>query len=76
MKKNVGSADRMLRGLVAVGAVAISAAIGFSSVVGIVLVVVAAIMALTAATGSCPAYSLLRVSTCPLCLPLVSQVQR
>ena len=63
MQKNLGRTDRSLRALIAVGAVAGSAVLGFSTAWGIVLPVVAAIMAMTAASGYCPIYHLLGIKT-------------
>ena len=64
MRKTVGKTDRILRGVLAVGAVVGSAVVGFSSGWGIVLLVVAGIMILTGASGYCPAYSMTGVNTC------------
>jgi len=64
MRKTVGNTDRVLRGVLAIAAVAGSGVIGFSSAWGIVLLAVAAIMAVTGASGYCPAYSLTGISTC------------
>ena len=64
MHKTVGKTDRALRGVLAIGAVVGSVVVGFSSGWGIVLLVVAAIAALTGASGYCPAYSLTGVNTC------------
>ena len=71
MVHNVGSGDRIVRIVVAVAAIGIAAAagayaVGFGSTIGIVLLVVAAIMAVTAAVGSCPLYRLVGVNTCPV----------
>ncbi|MCL6091736.1 MAG: DUF2892 domain-containing protein [Actinobacteria bacterium] len=63
MKKNMGTLDRGLRVVLAAGAVGVSAALGFSTAGGIVALVVAAVMVLTAASGYCPLYSLLHVKT-------------
>lgn len=63
MKKTVGTTDRVLRILVAAGAVAGSGVLGFSTGWGIVLLVVAAIMVVTAASSYCPLYSLLGIHT-------------
>jgi hypothetical protein len=63
MRKNVGRTDRALRVVVAAGAVAGGAVLGFSTAGGIVLLVVTAVMALTAASGYCPLYRLLRIAT-------------
>lgn len=64
MRKTVGNTDRALRGVLAIGAVVGSGVVGFSSAWGIVLLVAAAIMAVTGASGYCPAYSLTGISTC------------
>lgn len=63
MKKNMGRIDRSIRLLVAAGAVAGSGVLGFSTAGGIVLLVVAAVMAATAASGYCPIYQLLGIKT-------------
>lgn len=63
MQKNLGRTDRSLRALIAVGAVAGSAVLGFSTAWGIVLLVAAAIMAMTAASGYCPIYHLVGIKT-------------
>jgi len=63
MKKTVGTTDRVLRVVVAAGAVAGSGVLGFSTAWGIVLLAVAAIMVVTAASGYCPIYSILGIHT-------------
>lgn len=63
MKKNMGRTDRAIRALVVGGAVAGSAVLGFATAGGIALLVVAAIMAVTASGGNCPAYGLLGIRT-------------
>jgi len=63
MRITVGNTDRVLRGLLAVGAVVGSAVLGFSTGGGIALLAVAAIMVLTAASGVCPIYSVLGIDT-------------
>lgn len=65
MKKTVGTPDRVLRVVLAIGAVIGAAIVGFATIAGIVLLVVAAILALTAASRMCPLYSVLRINTCP-----------
>ncbi|MGL6279015.1 MAG: YgaP-like transmembrane domain [Gaiella sp.] len=40
--------------------------VGAGSVLGVALLALAAIMALTAVVGFCPLYPLLGISTCPL----------
>jgi hypothetical protein len=44
----------------------VSAAVGFGTVAGIVLLVVAGVMVVTAAVGFCPLYAVFGVSTCPV----------
>ncbi|HMT26300.1 MAG TPA: DUF2892 domain-containing protein [Microthrixaceae bacterium] len=66
MVHNVGSVDRIVRIVVAAAAIGIAAAVGFGSIGGVVLLVVAAIMAVTAAVGSCPLSRLVGVNTCPV----------
>jgi len=63
MRRTVGKTDRVVRGFVAIGAVIGGGILGFSTGWGIVLLVVAAVMALTGASGYCPIYSVLRVDT-------------
>jgi hypothetical protein len=65
MKKTVGSPDRVVRVVLAIGAVIGAGIVGFTAVGGIVLLAVAAIMLLTAMSSLCPLYSMLRISTRP-----------
>lgn len=67
MIKNLGQTDRLLR-LIGGIVVAIIAWIygGGWPILGPVLWIVAVVMVLTAAMGSCPAYRLFGLSTCPL----------
>ena len=64
MIRNMGALDRGLRAFV-IAPVAVVAALAFgaSTVVGIILLVVAGIMLATAATGFCPNYVWLGIST-------------
>jgi len=64
MRKTVGTTDRVIRGVVALGAVIGSGVVGFTSGWGIVLLVVAAVAAVTGASGYCPLYSLTGINTC------------
>jgi len=64
MKKNMGSADRIIRTLLAL-------VVGFlwyfdfiSGTVAIVLLVVAGIFLVTSFLGFCPLYALLHINTC------------
>lgn len=65
MKRNEGTLDRVLRVVLAVAAVAGSAALGFTSIAGIVLLAVALVLVVTAAVGFCPLYALVGINTCP-----------
>ena len=63
MKRNVGSTDKIVRAVIAVVALVVAGFAGFSSGWGIVLVIVAAIMVVTASSGYCPIYSATGIST-------------
>ncbi len=65
MTLNEGTADRVIRLVVAAAAVVFSWWAGFGSVGGIVLLVVAGIAFVTAIAGYCPTYQLLGFSTRP-----------
>ena len=65
MKKNIGSADRIVRLLLA----ALAAFLYFTNVVsgilGIVILVVGGILLLTSLAGTCPLYSLVGLNSFP-----------
>ncbi|MEI6363025.1 MAG: DUF2892 domain-containing protein [Actinomycetes bacterium] len=63
MSKNESNADRIIRVVIAIAAVLGAFAVGASSVLGIILFVVAAVMLVTAAVGFCPLYRLFGLST-------------
>lgn len=63
MNRNLGTADRVTRVVLAVGAVAWAAALGWSSTGAIVLLVLAAVLGATAAIAFCPLYRLIGLST-------------
>ncbi len=63
MHKNESDMDRVVRLVLAVAAVAGGAALGFGSVAGVVLLVLAVVLVATAAVGFCPLYRLLGLST-------------
>ena len=66
MPRNMGSIDRGLRMFVVLPvAVVLAFVIGAGTVGGIVLFVVAGIMLGSSATGFCPTYTLLGISTAP-----------
>ena len=63
MSRNVSNLDRLIRVAIAVVAVIGALVVGGSSVLGVVLLVGAAIMVVTAGVGFCPHYRLLGLST-------------
>jgi len=64
MSVNIGILDRRARGFViAPLALIVALLLGAGTVAGIVLLVVAGIMAVTAATGVCPIYALLHLDS-------------
>jgi hypothetical protein len=65
MTTNVSTTDRAVRLGLAVLAVVAAYLAGFGSVLGIVLLVVAAVLAVTAVVRFCPLYRLFGMSTSP-----------
>jgi len=63
MSTNESNLDRILRVAAAAVAVVAAIAVGASSVLGLVLLIVAAILLVTATVGFCPLYRLLGIST-------------
>jgi uncharacterized membrane protein YtjA (UPF0391 family) len=65
MKKNMGTADRIIRTVIAL----IVAALYFSGVItgtiGMVLLILAIVFVLTSLVSFCPLYTLFGISTCP-----------
>lgn len=65
MKKNMGTTDRIIRTFIAV----VIAILYFTNIIkgtlGIVLLVLAVIFALTSLVSFCPLYKLVGLSTCP-----------
>jgi Protein of unknown function (DUF2892) len=66
MKKNMGTADIIVRLLVA----ALVAILYFTNVIGgtlgIMLLVLAGVFLLTSAIGFCPLYAIVGINTCPV----------
>ncbi|MDO8368924.1 MAG: DUF2892 domain-containing protein [Saprospiraceae bacterium] len=65
MNKNMGTADRIIRLIIAAIAVFLYSNGTLTGTMGIVALVVAAIFALTSLVGFCPLYRLVGMSTCP-----------
>ena len=64
MTRNMGTIDRLVRGLlVAPLALILALVVGIGSVAGVILAVVAVVMAVTAVVGVCPLYRLVGLST-------------
>lgn len=64
MNTNVGSTDKMVRIGLAVAAAVLAFVVGAGSVGGIVLLVAAAVLGVTALVGFCPLYRLFGINTC------------
>jgi Protein of unknown function (DUF2892) len=66
MKKNVGSADKIIRLVIAAIFVALYFTNTITGTLGIILLVLAGVFSLTSAIGFCPLYSIVGISTCPV----------
>jgi hypothetical protein len=64
MKKNMGSADKMIRLALAVLMVALYYTEVVTGTLGIVLIVLASVFALTSFMSFCPLYTLVGINTC------------
>lgn len=63
MKTNESTTDRIIRALAGIAGLVAALALGLNSVAGIALLVVGAVLVVTAATGFCPLYRVLGLST-------------
>jgi hypothetical protein len=63
MKHNVETVDRWARVMLAALGWWLAAALGYASVAGVIVLVVAGILAATAVVGICPLYAALGIST-------------
>jgi len=66
MKKNMGTADRLIRIVMAIIVITLFATGKITGVLGIVLIVLAAVFVLTSFISFCPLYSPFGISTCKL----------
>jgi hypothetical protein len=64
MKKNMGTADRLIRLIVAAVILGLSFTHVITGMLATVLVVLAAIFALTSMVSFCPLYTLVGINTC------------
>jgi hypothetical protein len=66
MKKNMSSADSIIRIVIAAILVTLFFAKVVTGILGIILLVVAGVFVLTSLVRFCPLYSLVGISTCPV----------
>jgi hypothetical protein len=66
MKANEGTVDRIIRAVVGVAALLGAFVMGAGSVAFVLLVVVGAVLLVTAAVGFCPLYRVFGINTCPV----------
>jgi hypothetical protein len=66
MKKNMGSADKIIRLIIAAIVVALYFTNIVTGVLGIVLLVIAGVFVLTSFISFCPLYAPFKISTCKL----------
>lgn len=66
MKTNVGNIDRIIRLIVAVLFAVLYFGGFVTGTLGLVLVIVGGVFAITAAIGFCPLYSIFGLNTCPV----------
>jgi hypothetical protein len=66
MKKNMGSADRIVRLIIAAIVAILYATNVVTGTLGIVLMVLAGVFVLTSLISFCPLYALFGMSTCPV----------
>ncbi|MBP6810273.1 MAG: DUF2892 domain-containing protein [Saprospiraceae bacterium] len=66
MTKNMGTADRVIRLIIAAIAVFLYSNGTLTGTWGIVAIVVAIIFALTSMVGFCPLYKVVGISSCPV----------
>ena len=64
MTKNMGAVDRILRILIAVGVAILYFTNIVSGLLGVVLVILAAIFVITSLISFCPLYTLFGITTC------------
>ena len=66
MKKNMGTADRVIRIIIAIIVITLFATEKITGTLGIVLVALAAVFVLTSFISFCPLYAPFGISTCKL----------
>lgn len=66
MKTNVGTADRIIRAVVGIAALLGAFVTGAGSIAFVLLMVVGAVLLVTAAVGFCPLYRVFGINSCPV----------
>lgn len=66
MVKNIGSADKMIRLIIAAIVIALYFTGTVTGTLGIVLLVVAGVLVLTSFISFCPLYAMLGINSCPV----------
>jgi hypothetical protein len=66
MKQNVGSVDRLVRVIISALIITLYFTNITNGVSGIVLLVIAGVLIITAMVGFCPLYALLGINSCPV----------
>lgn len=66
MKKNMGTADRALRLIIAILLIPLFVTENITGTLGIVLIALAVVFVLTSFIGFCPLYTLFGITTCKL----------
>jgi uncharacterized MAPEG superfamily protein len=66
MKKNMGSADRLIRIAIAITFAALYFTGTITGVLGIVLIVLAIVFIVTSLVSFCPLYTLIGINTCKI----------
>lgn len=63
MEKNIGKTDKTIRIIAALILAVLAVSGTISGVFGVILIILAAVLLITAFVGSCPLYTLLKIST-------------
>jgi hypothetical protein len=66
MKKNMGSADRIIRFVIAAVIAILYFTNSLTGTLGILLLVIAGVFVLTSLVSFCPLYTLIGLNTCPV----------
>jgi hypothetical protein len=63
MEKNIGKTDKTIRIIAALILAVLAVSGTISGALGVILIILAAVLLITAFVGSCPLYTLLKIST-------------